>query len=217
MYNYCSISKKSLIPIRKWLFEAGDGPSTSYHISSLKHNNHHNRQNSYCNKISKRKKSQSIPLRIIDWFYEFVKNIFTIHDEYSQQQTSNSAIVSIIKSDQLTPKSLSVFGSQRMLIDTTNDSNLNLIYRSKSTQTYYNKQQSIVSPFDCFSMQDRRILPLAVLSSSLPFDNQSPAVSFHPHSSLSTYNQSNHSIQYNPSDILFAENTCQLIKQAWLS
>lgn len=81
MNNHRCISQKSLITIRKWLLEAGDGLSTSFCLPSSKFNH-----KSRMNKIIKRKryndqKYHSKPASIIEWFYEFIKKIFTIYDE----------------------------------------------------------------------------------------------------------------------------------------
>ena len=79
MNNHRCRSQKSLISIRKWLLEAGDGPSTSFCIPSPKLNH----KKSYLNKIIKRKRYNKHlkSTSIIDWFYEFIKNIFTVYDK----------------------------------------------------------------------------------------------------------------------------------------
>jgi hypothetical protein len=80
--NHRCRSERSLMTIRKWLLEAGDGPSTSVHIPSSRfdHISHHN---SCFNKIIKRKRQKYYAKKtsIIDWFCEFIKKIFTVYDE----------------------------------------------------------------------------------------------------------------------------------------
>jgi hypothetical protein len=78
-------SEKSLITVQKWLLEAGDCPSTSFCVRSSKLDNNI-QQKLGLNKINKRKrvtrhKYNSKTTSIIDWFYEFIKSIFTIYDE----------------------------------------------------------------------------------------------------------------------------------------
>lgn len=93
MNNHRCRSQKSLIPIRKWLLEAGDGLSTS-------RLNHNVKQKAHSNKITKRKKFNnqkfySKTTSIIDWFYEFIKNVFTAYEANplkSNQQTHHSAV-----------------------------------------------------------------------------------------------------------------------------
>jgi hypothetical protein len=85
MNNHRRRSQKSLITIRKWLLEAGDGPSSSIYVPSSKFD-HNVKQKSYLNKIIKRKrfnnqKFYSKSTSIIDWFYEYIKKIFTVYDE----------------------------------------------------------------------------------------------------------------------------------------
>jgi hypothetical protein len=85
MNNHRCISQKSLITVRKWLLEAGDGPSTSFCIPSSKLN-HNIQKKSHLNKIIKRKRPNnqiyhSKTTSIIDWFYEFIKEIFTVYDQ----------------------------------------------------------------------------------------------------------------------------------------
>ncbi|CAF0866588.1 unnamed protein product [Rotaria sordida] len=85
MNNHRCKSQKSLITIRKWLVESGDGPSTTICIPSSRIK-HDIQQKSCLNKIIKRKrfnnqKYYSNTTSFIDWFYEFVKKIFLIYDE----------------------------------------------------------------------------------------------------------------------------------------
>jgi hypothetical protein len=83
MKNHRSISEKSLITIRKWLLEAGDGLSTSIYIPSSRFNQNL-KQKTHLNKIIKRKRfNYSKRTSIIDWFYEFIKKVFTAYDENS--------------------------------------------------------------------------------------------------------------------------------------
>ncbi len=85
MINHRCRSQKSLITIRKWLLEAGDGPSTSFCISSSRFD-HNVSQKSRSKKIFKRKRFNnkkycSKATSIIDWLYEFIKKVFTAYDE----------------------------------------------------------------------------------------------------------------------------------------
>jgi len=87
MNNHRCRSQKSLITIRKWLLEAGDAPSSSIYVPSSKFD-HNVKQKSNLNKIIKRKrfnnqKFYSKSASIIDWFYECIKNVFTVYDENS--------------------------------------------------------------------------------------------------------------------------------------
>ena len=64
MNNHRCKSQKSLITIRRWLSEAGDGPSKIIKRKKLNYQKYHSKTTS-----------------IIDWFYEFIKNIFTVYDD----------------------------------------------------------------------------------------------------------------------------------------
>ncbi|CAF1033918.1 unnamed protein product [Adineta ricciae] len=198
MNNYCFLNEKSLIPVHKWLFEAGDGSSASFRHHTLK---------SRGNRIIKRKKSRSLSSAMTDWFYAFIKNIFTVHDAYPLQNMTDYTAVSIIGE----PLSQNNISSARMITTVASSSNLNLVHPSKSTQTNNNEQQLIIGPNYCFSTMDGRIVPLLLRSpSSLLLNHHHPSVSLYHH-------QAKHSFQHSSSDSIFAENTCHLIKQAWLS
>jgi hypothetical protein len=85
MNNHRCLSQKSLITVRNWSSERGDGLSTSICIPSSKFD-HNVKSKSHLNKIIKRKrfnnqKYYSKPISIINWFYEFIKHIFTAYDE----------------------------------------------------------------------------------------------------------------------------------------
>jgi len=85
MNNHRCRSQKSLITIRKWLLEAGDGLSTSIYVPSSSFDDNGKRK-SYSNKIIKRKKFNNKKFyfkttSILDWFYQFIKKVFTTYDE----------------------------------------------------------------------------------------------------------------------------------------
>lgn len=101
--------------------------------------------------------------------------------------------------------------------------------QSKSTQTQLDSPvvSSNVHPLYCFSMKEGRLLPIVV--SSLPSDMQR-ASSCHPYHRALSHSPSSvsaaksspsiHCLSVVPSDppeVIFAESTCQLIKQAWSS
>jgi hypothetical protein len=99
MNNHRCRSEKSLITIRKWLSEAGDSLSTSMYYPSSRFD-HNIKQKSYLKKIIKRKKFNnqkyySKSTSIINWFYEFIKKVFTAYDENplkSNEQIHHSSI-----------------------------------------------------------------------------------------------------------------------------
>ena len=79
MNNHRCLSQKSLLTVRKWLFEGGDTLSTSRF-------NQNSKSKANLKKTMKRKrldhqKDLSQTTSIIDWFYQFIKNIFTVYEE----------------------------------------------------------------------------------------------------------------------------------------
>ncbi|CAF1174084.1 unnamed protein product [Adineta steineri] len=269
MNNHRCISQKSLISIRKWLLDAGDGPSPSFCSPSSKFNCNI-KQKSGLDKIMKRKKHKnykyySKSTSIFDWFYEFIKKIFTNHERMDDTSLSTitystchyneirNPISSTLKSNNSSSILYSKIKSKLMRTTATSSSNLNfLLLKSVQTQTNTNEQQSSAYPLYCFSIKDGQILPLmlSLPSSSLPISinneksesitNLSTASSDSNIISLQTIenirkNKINHplpsllhdthncliecyqSSNTNSSETIFAESTCQLIKQAWRS
>ena len=85
MNNHRCLRQKSLISVRKWLFEGGDALSTSICIPSSRFDQN-SKLKANLKKANKRKrlnhqKHLSQTRSIIDWFYQFIKNIFTVYEE----------------------------------------------------------------------------------------------------------------------------------------
>jgi hypothetical protein len=101
MNNHQCQSQKSLITVRKWLLEGDDSLSPSI-CSPSSGFDHHEKSKSHMKKIVKRKKINqkkydSKPKSIINWFYEFIKHIFTVYDESSlNDRTTNNTTRSIM-------------------------------------------------------------------------------------------------------------------------
>ena len=188
MNNHRCTSEKSLVTVRKWLLQSGDGLSTIIHTTPSKLD-HNVKQKPYLNKVIKRKRSNSQKCypkttSLINWLYEFIKNVFTVYDESplkSEDQFINDTNASVMTCStcQLdnADTQMNVYSSfQNNSPQSDLDSKINSnkvvtipassksFNNSKSTQANYSKDQSSVYPLYCFSVKDGQIVPLTFSS-----------------------------------------------------
>ena len=170
-------------------------------------------------------KNSSHSKSIFDWFYQFFKEIFNIHHQMTISDDVDDEEFDTITSTCSSLCPLNDIDSNIRSVMKSNEINLHLnpliINRSsivsslsKSTQTECDHLplSLSISPLYCFSLNDGHL---------------SSSSSDHRRSHLSLWNRSCHSqtkigtslhcIPVDSPEVIFAESTCQLIKQAWSS